>query len=328
VADISQYHRIHGATIELGRTDFALFKADELGQLGKLINAHSEVKFSLREELIRADDIYVKNDNIADYHRYIFNRIERLVTNQYLPDPKKAGLFFEVGKILVDNIHEDPTDVQNIQNFGRLIKSYIDLMLHAEKSANYLLEFAANSRYSVSHAFNVSTFCLLIGRKLYGNNRIILWELGVGGMLCDIGMTRISQDIIEKSGGLTESEKVIMQQHTFIGRRIIERLDLDKVVADMVYSHHERFDGSGYPKGLKGNDIPRYARIAAVADVYDAITTDRCYRKGRNYIEALSEIYKMGAAFDPKVVDALLRIVLKSEKLIANFKKRHDENKA
>lgn len=324
MTDNSQFQQIHGATLELGRTDFSVYRQEKSEPVPvPFIEAGTEIKFALREQLIKLDNLYIRDQDRPAYNRYIFNRIERLVRNQFVPDQQKANLFFEVGRVLVDSIQENPLEIQNIQNFGRFIKSYIDLMLHSEKSTAYLLEFAASSRYSLSHAFNVATFCMLIGRKLFGNNRLKLWQLGIGGMLCDIGMTRISVDLINKSSKLTDSEKLIVQQHTFIGRRIIERLDFDKIISDMVYSHHERFDGSGYPKGLKGKDIPTFARIAAVADVYDAITSDRSYRKGKNYIDALSEIYKMKNAFDPKVVDALLRIVLKSEKLVQNFKERH-----
>lgn len=321
-----QFIKIHGATIEIGGIDFTVFTGDETGGYTPEFNSGDKIKFNTREDLIKMSELYVREEELPVYLRYVFNRIERLASNQFVPDRVKAELFYRMGKDLVDRIYENPQEVQNIQSFGRFIKSYIDLMLYSSKAANYLLEYAADSRYPVSHGFNVATVCMLIGKRMFGNARIKLWELGVGGLLVDIGMSRISEDIVNKSGKLSESEIMIMRQHTFIGRKIIERLDLDKTICDMIYYHHERYDGSGYPKGLKGNEIPLYARIAAVADVYDAITTDRVYKKGMNYIEALSLIYKERKKYDPKVLDALLRVVLKSEKLINNFKSRHEKD--
>lgn len=323
-----RYFQMHGATLELGKIEFSVYENSENGSFTKLYPQNSTIKFNDRENLIKRDDLFIDKEELNIFLRYSFNRIERIASSQYIPAKQKTILFFLIGKTLVDAIHANPMDVHGIQNFGRFIKSYIDLMMHSDKAANLMLEEASQSRYAVSHGFNVSTVSMLIGKRLYGNNRLKLWELGVGGLLIDLGMTRISSDITKKKGKLSESELMIMRQHTFIGKKISERLDLDKTIIDMVYYHHERYDGSGYPKGLKGEEIPKYARIAAVADVYDAITTDRSYRKGKNYIEALSEIYKLRHQFDPKILDTLLKVVLKSEKLVNNFKRSHEKLEA
>ena len=100
----------------------------------------------------------------------------------------------------------------------------------------------------------------------------------------------------------------------------MERLKLDPEIIAMAQSHHERYDGSGYPRGLVGDEIPLVARISAVADVYDAITSNRIYRESLDQLSALTEMYDQRDRFDPQVLQALTEIVLKSEKLIKAFR--------
>ncbi|PJB81916.1 MAG: phosphohydrolase, partial [Acidobacteria bacterium CG_4_9_14_3_um_filter_49_7] len=132
--------------------------------------------------------------------------------------------------------------------------------------------------------------------------------LALSGILHDIGKIGIRDNILNKNGSLGSGEFETMKQHTVFGAEIVGKIhSLKKVVEGILY-HHEKMDGSGYPNGLQGDEIPLFARIIAVADTYDAMTTDRPYRKGLTNEEATSELNRMsGTQFDPEMVAAFLR---------------------
>jgi HD-GYP domain-containing protein (c-di-GMP phosphodiesterase class II) len=132
-----------------------------------------------------------------------------------------------------------------------------------------------------------------------------------GAMLHDIGKIGISDAILLKPGKLTCDEWVTMQKHPQIGYWILDGIDPLKPASDIVLSHHEKYDGTGYPRKLRGEEIPLGARIFSVADTLDVMTSDRPYRKALSYEEARNEISRFsGIQFDPDVVKYFLRVPL------------------
>lgn len=133
--------------------------------------------------------------------------------------------------------------------------------------------------------------------------------IGFGALLHDVGKIAVPDAILMKPGLLTEEEMHIMRKHPAVGYEIVNRIEFLREAADIVLAHHERFDGSGYPRGLKGEEIPFGARLFAVADVYDALTSIRPYRPVVTFEEAVVEIKKeSGRHFDPRVVEVFLTI--------------------
>jgi putative nucleotidyltransferase with HDIG domain len=129
-----------------------------------------------------------------------------------------------------------------------------------------------------------------------------------GALLHDIGKIGISDEILHKPGRLNANEWILMRQHPEIGYEMLQSIPFLHSALDAVLYHHERFDGTGYPKGLKGTIIPLPARILAVADAYDAMTSNRPYRSGMPGTDALNQIYILsGFQFDPVVVNAFER---------------------
>jgi HD-GYP domain-containing protein (c-di-GMP phosphodiesterase class II) len=142
-------------------------------------------------------------------------------------------------------------------------------------------------------------------------------------LLHDIGKIGIPDAILLKPGKLTPDEWTIMRTHPEIGRRLIEKLPFLRGAVPIVYSHHEKWDGSGYPRGLRGEAIPLGARIFAVVDAFDAMTFDRPYSRAISFEAAKAEIRRCtGAHFDPTVVEAFFRV---PESLLAEIRRRSVE---
>jgi HD-GYP domain-containing protein (c-di-GMP phosphodiesterase class II) len=134
--------------------------------------------------------------------------------------------------------------------------------------------------------------------------------LRIAGLLHDVGKIGIPDRILRKPGSLNEDEFEIVKQHVSLGELIIEEIPNLVDVLAAVSSHHERYDGTGYPRGLKGEDIPLLGRVLAVADAYSAITTDRPYRKARTAAEARDELKRAsGTQLDPQIVAAFLTVL-------------------
>jgi HD-GYP domain-containing protein (c-di-GMP phosphodiesterase class II) len=128
--------------------------------------------------------------------------------------------------------------------------------------------------------------------------------------LYDLGITQIDENILSKSGSLSEIEAKIIKTHPFPGVRLIDSVEYNETVKKIILHHHERYDGEGYPSGLKGENIPFISRVLAVADSYTAMVSDRPYRKAIQRKTALKQIQAgAGTRFDPLVVDAFARVV-------------------
>ncbi len=139
------------------------------------------------------------------------------------------------------------------------------------------------------------------------------------GILYDIRKIGIKDDILLKPQPLTTAEEKIMHQHPIIGEVIVKPVRSLQRVGTLVRHHHEKYDGSGYPGGLKGEQIPLGARILSVADTYDSMVTDRPYRKRLSLEEAKSELRTLaGRQYDPAVVDAFLRVLSEKEQRLAH----------
>ena len=162
--------------------------------------------------------------------------------------------------------------------------------------------------YTTQHSLNVSIFSILFGRHL-GLPERQMRTLGYGALLHDIGKMRVPLEILNKPGRLTDKELALLKKHPEYGRDILsEGEGIPSSVIDIVYSHHERIDGSGYPQGLMGEEISRNVYIVAIADVYDAETSDRSYRMGISPHEALSLMYGlMPQTFPSELVEEFIR---------------------
>lgn len=180
----------------------------------------------------------------------------------------------------------------------------------AYRSTLKALTAALETRDSETHGHSerVVSYSLRLGRE-YGLNSDEMKSLEFGSLLHDIGKIGVPDSILRKPAKLTEEEWVRMREHPLHGQQILRGIEFLQGAARVVAQHHEQWDGSGYPVGLRGHDIDICARIFSVADAFDAITSDRVYRRGKSYEAAAKELDDWaGRQFDPKVVEAFHRV--------------------
>jgi putative nucleotidyltransferase with HDIG domain len=195
-------------------------------------------------------------------------------------------------KTVMNQLSEHQEEIQNLQD------QFVDLL----KSLSETID--ARDPYSRGHSRRVARYGLAIGSKL-GFSPHRLERMEIAALLHDIGKLGVEAFILAKPASLDEREMTAVRYHPLLGVRILESVKQLSDVIPFIRHHHEHFDGNGYPDGLKGDEIPLEARILAVADSYEAMTSNRPYRKAKAPSEALTELrHGAGSQFDPRVVEA------------------------
>lgn len=166
----------------------------------------------------------------------------------------------------------------------------------------------AKDSYTRQHSLNVAKYATLLAQELNLSSKDVR-AVNVLARLHDIGKIGVRDDVLNKSSSLNEEESSIIRLHPVIGAQILNNIKGMREHLAIVRNHHERYDGKGYPDGLKGEGIPLVARILSVADSFDAMTTDRPYRIALSFADAIKELEKnKGTQFDPLVVDVFIKI--------------------
>ena len=239
-------------------------------------NGEDKVKVSIYDELDSAQKTYNEAGRII---RYIIDDVS-----------KGRRISEDKAKLSVAKISESITKCQDAL-----------LLLCSSKNKNDHI-----FQHSISVCSLVVAFCNSLGFDEQSVN-----SAGLGGLLLDVGKAKIDNKIINKTLKLTEKEFNILKEHVAEGRKIIDQIpDMPEISKQVICEHHENYDGSGYPKGLKGDEISKFGRIAAICDVYDAITSDRLYRKGLIPNKALSKIFEWrGSKFDRLLVEQFIHTI-------------------
>ena len=207
--------------------------------------------------------------------------------------------------------------VEAIANHLNTIKVKDTLYLEAATTLKALIGLLADlvelrDPYTKGHSQRVTDLSILVaeqGDVQFPSDKLTV--LKYAGLLHDIGKVAISDFVLTKPTLLTEAEKSMIQQHTVLGHRLVAPLNLDPMIASVALSHHENYDGSGYPSRLKGEAIPLAARIVKLADVYDALTSSRPYRAAFSPTQAVEIMKKQQQEFDPSLLHIFLNIVTK-----------------
>jgi HD-GYP domain-containing protein (c-di-GMP phosphodiesterase class II) len=195
----------------------------------------------------------------------------------------------------------------SMEELQQAVQPAIDSILRNPNALAWTVFSRKRSSENYNRTVGTAIWCLMFGRHL-NFDRDMLEELALGGMLLDIGNSTLPKSIAATAGAITEEQKAMLRQHVEMGARILSQsASVPQTVVDMVSSHHERFDGSGYPRGLYGNQIPPFGRIAGIADAYDAMTSETPYSKPMAAYDAARALNDMrGKAFAAEVVEQFL----------------------
>jgi HD-GYP domain-containing protein (c-di-GMP phosphodiesterase class II) len=257
----------------------------------------------------KADVFYVPEPQRQGYKNYVYERM-----NEAGIDPQvKATILRESSLTLAEEIFENPDVDRALNESKEIVTNFIDFMdAHPEGMAN-LISLSQHDFYTYNHSLDVGIYSLGLG-KAAGYSKEDLHELGRGALFHDIGKRNVSVEIICKAGPLNDAEWAQMQKHPQYGLIILNEHQVSEAMKACCFEHHESFLGNGYPQQLTGPEIHPMARIIAITDTFDAMTTKRSYNQPLTPAAALEFMtVKLKGKYDPDLLKAMNSVLFKME---------------
>jgi HD-GYP domain-containing protein (c-di-GMP phosphodiesterase class II) len=278
----------------------------------------------LKPEMILAKSIYYRDNLVlregtGNLERYVNSLLRLGIDYIYIDDNKSRGIEIPDAiseetrlmckQVLRQTIEDFATKtVIDIREVSSAVSSIIDGILENPDVQVSLNDIGATDEYTFSHSVSTTVYSLIIGNKL-GYSRSMLEKLGTGAILHDMGKILLDNKIINKVGKLTEEEFEYIKTHTTRGYEALKKcVNLTELSRIISLYHHERMDGKGYPTGTPAAELHEFARIVAIADVYDALVSDRCYRRKWSSNQAVNYLVEHSETqFDLKLVSVLIK---------------------
>jgi HD-GYP domain-containing protein (c-di-GMP phosphodiesterase class II) len=253
----------------------------------------------IREKGIRR--LYIRGADKGLLERYVSSFLDKIISNPVLPSIVKAGAFYISSSYAMNKAFENP-DTESIDEIKKTVKPMIKSIMRNEIILQDLVSITEHDHYTYTHSINVGILATALTVKFYEGNRLVTKEdlerLSFGYFLHDIGKSKVPLKILKKAGPLTDEEWIIMKKHPGWGHSILmETGHLTDEASCIALQHHEQPDGSGYPHGLTMDDIHPSARICAIADNFDALTSERPYRIAMKPYEAM-KLMRQTSKFD------------------------------
>ncbi len=268
------------------------------------------------ERLAEADiaTVYIDSGEYARFQEELRSSYEQIVHDESLPVSRRFGVLNEVVRGVLHENFRWKNLPRAVEQAGKLAEHVVDLIQHDDFAAAELGRVLHYDYCTFTHSANVAYYCVLLARSLGQTDRSVLSRIAAGGLLHDIGKVDLPEQIIRKRGPLTPEEYEIIQRHANLGLiNLGKRPEVDFGQLMMAYQHHERLNGTGYPVRLEAQEIHEWARICAVADVYDALTSHRPYRRrlsSRAALEFMSS--RAGAGLDQEFLKCWQTTICKS----------------
>jgi HD-GYP domain-containing protein (c-di-GMP phosphodiesterase class II) len=267
-----------------------------IGQNDMFTEAHFE---ELRKKGISR--LYIRGRDKGLLERYVYSFLDKIVSNPLLPSLVKAGAIYLSSSYAMNKALESP-DAESIDEIKKMVKPMIRSIMKNEVILQDLVSITEHDHYTYTHSVNVGILATALTVKFYDRNSKVssedLERLSFGYFLHDIGKSRVPLEVLKKAGPLTDEEWEIMKKHPEWGYSILmETGHLTDEAAYISLQHHEQPDGSGYPHGMTLKDIHPCARICAIADNFDALTSERPYRIAMRAYDAV-KLMKQTSRFD------------------------------
>lgn len=234
------------------------------------------------------EELYIDTSDKKEYQLYLETNLESIIADESVPLEEKSSIAYTCATGLVEDLLENPRSGEHIHRSKEVISNLTTYLLGESDAFFSLLATTSFDYYTYTHSVNVSVFGIALAHRLGRYSADEINTMGSGLIVHDIGKSLMDQSILNKPGKLSEREWGIMKEHPENGVMLLRETGLTSEEAlIIVENHHEKLDGSGYPHGLQGDAIHPYARIAAVADIFDALTTKRSYKPAEGSFPAL-----------------------------------------
>ena len=238
----------------------------------------------------RIGRLYIQEGHRSEYSRYLAAHLEETLADCELSIREKSTILYDAAQAVVEDVLAQPAS-EKIRRGKAIVRQTVALMSSEEFLLEDLLRAISCDYYLYTHSVNVTAYSIALAMHAGYQDPATLREIANGALLHDVGKSALPKALLNKTGALTGAEWERMKHHPVRGFELLgDSGALGEVALDIVLHHHEKLDGHGYPHGLKGEAISDFVRIVTVADIFDALTSERHYQKHRGSFEALSEM--------------------------------------
>lgn len=274
---------------------------------GKMVLYHSggdRFTTAIRDQLIenRTETVYIRKKDREVYRKYLEDNLGSLLTDPSIDTVHKAEIAYTSVNSIAQSFFTD-LHTKAFVKYKDAISSTMDFIMHEDEALQNLIRLTSYDFTTYTHSVNVGIFAIGLAKTIFqDDDSHDLKAIATGFFLHDIGKTAVPQAILNKRGPLTPDEWVVMKRHPEQGYQILEKMNaLTEEAKVIVMEHHERHDGTGYPRGLSGDNIHIYSKICCIADVFEALTAMRPYKQPQSSYNALKIMKKeMYPEFDPE----------------------------
>ncbi len=275
-------------------------------------NANKPLTDKVRERLLShgIEQLYMRKEDEEAFYEYVTEQIDAILADDLLSPEKAMPVIYQCGAWVMNKVLEEPRSGANLKQATDMVEPMVDTVLRSEQPVEELTSLIAHDYYTYTHCVNVCVFLLATAKAILGiQNESTLRDIGRGAILHDIGKSQIPEEILTKPSALTPDEFEEIKKHPVLGLEMARKhLKLSGLTAALIRNHHEQHDGGGYPDGLKGDAIPPVVRLAKIIDVYDALTTKRCYADKSAPYDALAiMVQKMEGHFSLPELRAFIK---------------------
>lgn len=252
------------------------------------------------------DVLYVEEGQHNEYEKFYETFLDNQESIENIK-PNKTSIMYQQASVVLSNLLSNPEAKSNYNDSKEVVKEMVETVISDTFTLKTIMDIVTYDYYTHTHSINVSMYALSLGAYMKMQPET-LYELGESALLHDLGKSKISPSIITKNGTLTNQEFIEIKKHSDIGYKLALNLGIDnKNVLDGIRYHHEKMDGTGYPSGLKGSEIPLFARIIGVCDVFDAVTSRRTYKEAITSFEAIKLMkLEMNNHIDIKLLNKMI----------------------
>ncbi|WP_323373352.1 HD-GYP domain-containing protein [Pseudodesulfovibrio portus] len=238
------------------------------------------------------NEVYVQGSEKPLYEKYIERNLGSILLDESMPIEVRTKVFYEASTLVVQDVFDRklPSGLRarHFDRITNIVKNSIKFLAD-EKSLAAVAPFISHDYKTYTHCMHVFIYSVAVFHT-YEMTESEVFEFGLGALLHDVGKAKIPKRILNKRGPLTQAEREIIKEHPVHGVSMCAHLPMTQNTINCILFHHETLDGSGYPAGLMGDNLPQAVRVITLADIYDALTTNRPYAEAMEPYEALSLI--------------------------------------
>lgn len=235
-----------------------------------------------------AEILYIDVSEKKEYQVYLEKNLDAIIADESVPTEEKSKIAYTCATGLVEDLLQNPRSGEHVKRSKDVITNLVNYLLNESQAFFGLMATTSFDYYTYTHSVNVAVFGIALAHRLGCYSREEINTIGTGLIVHDIGKSLIDQRILNKRGPLNKGEWEVVREHPENGVRLLRtspHVNEDSLL--IVAGHHEKIDGSGYPRGLRGDAVHPYARLAAVVDIFDALTTKRPYKLAEHSFPAL-----------------------------------------